>query len=254
MSDLGEISAELSEALTRLERVLARFSDLDRNRLASIQAELGRRPDGRQAAAFIARARGLLRQAGEGTLAARRAGEGWLSQHGSDQGGGSGGQEFQAGSRSPGFESQSSFSTGFETLGGRAYFRPEEREHRISAKVLPAFPGEYTLDAHGASQGVLIDGQWRSASEVAALIEADPRWGGRPVRLFVCETGLGEAPIAQEIANILGVPVTAPVGIAWSSSEGDYGVYPVRVTIVNGVVVERADEDVEGIWRVFHPD
>lgn len=254
MSDLGEISAELNEALGRLERVLTRFAVLDQGRLAAIQAEVGRRPDGRQAAALLARARGLLRQASEGTRAARGAGEDWLSQHGSSQGGASDGQEFQAGAKSPGYESQAAFSTGFETPGGRAYFRPQEVGHRKSAMALAAFPGEYTLDAHGTTQSVLIDEQWRSGAEVAALIEADPGWGQRPVRLFACNTGRGEVPVAQEIANLLGVPVTAPVGIAWSTTDGRYGVYPVEVKIVNGVVVEMEDEDAEGIWRVFYPE
>jgi hypothetical protein len=232
VSDLGEISAELSEALGRLERVLARCAALDRDILAPLQAEIARRPDGRGAAALIDRARGLLRQAAEGTVAARRAGEAWLSQHGSADAG---------------------RSSGFDTPGGRAYYPPAEPGMREVAATLPEFPGEYTFDAHGSSEHVFIGEETLSAREVAELIRADGRWGGRPVRLFSCDTGLGRAPIAQALANLLKVKVTAPEGRAWSSADGTHGVYPIEVKVVQGAVVEVPNLDAEGSWREFDP-
>ena len=233
MSDLGEISAELSEVLGRLERVLAQFGALDRNALAPIQAEVSRHPEGRQAAALIERARSMLRQAAEGAIGARRAGEDWLSQHGSVQAG---------------------RSSGFETPGGRAYFPPTEPDLREAPAVLPAFPGEYTFDAHGSSEHVFIGEETLSAPEVAELIESDEKWGGRPIRLFSCDTGLGESPIAAEIAKLLGVKVTAPEGSAWSSADGRHGVFPIEVKVVNGAVVEVPNYEAEGTWREFYPD
>lgn len=35
-----------------------------------------------------------------------------------------------------------------------------------------------------------------------------------------CETGQGEHPIAQELADELGVAITAPTELAWSSQDG----------------------------------
>jgi hypothetical protein len=233
VSDLGEISAELSEVLGRLERVLAQFGALDRNALAPIQAEVSRHPDGRQAAALIERARSMLRQAAEGAVAARRAGEDWLAQHGSSHAG---------------------HSSGFETPGGRAYYPPTEPDLREAAAALPAFPGEYTFDAHGSSEHVFIGDETLSAPEAAALIESDEKWDGRPIRLFSCNTGLGESPIAGEIAKLLGVKVTAPEGRAWSSADGRYGVHPIEVKVVEGAVVEVPNRKVEGTWREFYPD
>ncbi|HET7589159.1 MAG TPA: hypothetical protein VFK14_03085 [Solirubrobacterales bacterium] len=233
MSDLGEISAELNEALGRLERLLAQLSELDRRSLAPLQAELSRLPDGRRAAALIDRARQLLRQASEGTVAARRAGAGWLSRHGSSQVGG---------------------SHGFDTPGGRAYYPPMESNLRELAAVLPEFPGEYTFDAHGSDEHVFIGEETLSAQEVAELIEADERWGRRPVRLFSCDTGLGEAPIAEQLAKILKVKVTAPEGRAWSSADGRHGVFPIETKLVQGVVVEGPNYKAEGRWREFDPD
>lgn len=233
MSDLGEISAELMELLGRLERGLGRLGALDRDTLAAVQAEASRHPEGKPAAALIDRARGQLRQAAEGTVAARRAGEDWLAQHGSAQGG---------------------RSSGFDTPGGRAYFPPSESKVREAAAALPAFPGEYTFDAHGSSEHVFIGGEKLSAQDVAELIEADERWGGRPVRLFSCDTGCGDDPIAAEVAKILGLKVTAPEGRAWSSADGRFGVFPIEIRIVQGAVVEVPNYDAEGSWREFNPD
>jgi hypothetical protein len=232
LSDLGEISGELSEALGRLERVLARFAALDRDTLGPAQAEVSRYPDGRRAAALIQRARSLLRQAAEATVAARRAGEEWLSQHGSSQAG---------------------RSSGFDTPGGRAYYPSTEPELRKASAALPEFPGEYTFDAHGSSEHVFIGDETLPAREVAELIEGDPRWGGRPVRLFSCDTGRGEMPIAQKLADILKVKVTAPEGLAWSAADGRHGVYPIETRVVQGVVVEVPNYNAEGSWREFHP-
>lgn len=233
MSDLGEISADLMEVLGRLERVLTRLTALDRNTLAAAQAEASRHRGGQRAAALIDRARGQLRQAAEGTIAARRAGEDWLVQHGSAQGGHSG---------------------GVDTPGGRAYFPPSEAKLREAAVALPAFPGEYTFDAHGDSEHVFIGEEALSAQGVAELIRGDEKWKGRPVRLFSCDTGRGDAPIAAELAEILGVKVTAPEGRAWSSADGRCGVFPVEVKVVHGAVVEVPNYEAEGSWREFFPD
>jgi hypothetical protein len=233
VSELGEISVALNEALGRLERLLANLSELDRGSLAPLQAELSRRPDGRQAAALIDRARQLLRQASEGTEAARGAGREWLAQHGSSQAG---------------------RAAGFEISGGRAYLPVQEREHRTVAAALPAFTAEYTFVAHGDAEHVFIGDEPLSAAEVAELIRSDGNWDRKPVRLFSCETGRGDRPFAQELAKILGVRVTAPDGIAWAAADGRYGIYPVEVRIVGGEVVEVCNESVEGRWREFYPD
>ncbi len=232
MSDLGEISAELRDTLVRLERVLVHFGDLDRRRLAALQAELAKRPDGQAAAALVAQARLLLSRAADAAQATRRAGADWLAQHGSSEPGGSG---------------------GFSTPGGRAYYPPQEGGHRDAAAALPAFPGEYTLDAHGSTEHVFVDGRPLAAAEVVELIEADADWAGRPIRLFSCDTGRGEEPIAAEVADLAGVRVTAPDGIAWSAADGKYGVFPIEVRIVNGAVVEVPNYKCEGSWREFDP-
>jgi hypothetical protein len=257
VSDLGEISAEVREALDRLDRVLAHFGHLDRGRLAPIQSQLGRSPAERQAVALVARARVLLREAAEGAQAARSSGADWLDQHGSADSGRSGGGSSEVRSSSPSFVSpgaESAWTTGFATPGGKAYYPPAEPGLREAAATLPEFSGEYTFDAHGDSGHVFVGGQALSAAAVVELIEADPNWGRRPIRLFSCNTGRGEDPIAAGVATGTGVKVTAPDGYAWSlAGSGEFGVYPVGVKVVNGEVVEGPDRSREGSWREFEP-
>lgn len=246
MSDLGEISAEVHEVLDRLDRVLARFADLDRNRLASIQSRLADSPNQRQALAMVARARALLQQAADGAAAARRSGADWLSLHGSAQSGRSDGE-------SAGPSVKSHWDTGFATPGGRAYFPPTETSLRKLAAALPEFPGEYTFDAHGDSEHVYIGDHVLTATDVVELIEADGTWGHRPIRLFSCNAGRGDKPIAAEVADLSKVKVTAPDDFAWSGADGRVVVAPVKTTTVEGVVVEVPDYDREGSWREFDP-
>ncbi|HEX7245792.1 MAG TPA: hypothetical protein VF245_09530 [Solirubrobacterales bacterium] len=265
MSDLGKISAELTGALDRLGRVLDRFHALDRVSLEPIQAQAVKEPELRHVAALVARARTLVRQAGEAAVAARAAGEDWLSQHGSRDSGGSGSWQLAEGERrgdwdgpaSGGFGSaavETAWGKRIPTAGGMAYYPSDEGGLCEAAKSLPPFPGEYTLDAHGRSDCVVFDGRELGASEIAELIRADERWRGRPVRLFSCNTGRGENPVAGELAKLLGVRVTAPDDLVWSGADDWVGVAPIKETTVNGVVVAVPDRDREGSWRVFDPE
>jgi hypothetical protein len=264
LSDLGEISTELNAALARLTQVADRFADLDRRQLAPLEAELCRSPQGQRAAALIARARGLVRQAEGGARVARGAGADWLAQHGSGEAGGSGagggcGEETGMptdDTGSAGFAAapvRGAAAVGIGVPGGRAYFDPGETQQRTAAASLPPFDGEYTLVAHGASDHVFVADHELGAAEVAELIRSDPGWGGRPVRLLSCNTGRGEGSIAAQLAERLGVEVTAPDDIAWFSAEGWTAVAPVKVVTIGGEEVSLPDWDNQGRWRVFAP-
>lgn len=228
MSDLGEISVEVTAALDRLDRVLDRFRELDRTLLAPIQAEMERDPRSRQGAALLARAQVLVRQAGSGTAAARRAGRDWLAQHGSTEVGGSADRQASESTSSPvdfsgdgpkaTFDStvaQAAWVEGTRIPGGMAYFSATEAGMRQGAAALPRFPGEYIFAAHGRNDAVCVDAGQLTAAEIAELIRADGEWNGRQVRLFACNTGRGENPVAADLATQLGVRVTAPDDYAW---------------------------------------
>jgi hypothetical protein len=69
-----------------------------------------------------------------------------------------------------------------------------------------------------------------SPEDLADMIRNDPNWNNRPVMLGACGTGTtwgkghgGRAehePFAQTLANLLGVPVTAPLGFSRYSAQG----------------------------------
>jgi RHS repeat-associated protein len=87
---------------------------------------------------------------------------------------------------------------------------------------------DYDYGAHGVrspnkpAQGILDDQGQKNKKEgpvlmprdVADQIRADPNYKkGQPVTLMACSTGLGgNKSFAQKLANLLGVPVTAPLG------------------------------------------
>ena len=119
-------------------------------------------------------------------------------------------------------------------------------------------PGYYTVAGHG-NQSILLDdlpGQKDRLfpNELARMIKSDPWWLNRPVKLGGCHNGAawedGHAgvphwqPYGQELANYLGVPVTAsdeftrwdPLGGLVGTSPGEWG--PVQSP---------------GNWQTFQP-
>ena len=105
------------------------------------------------------------------------------------------------------------------TPAGRAFYGPDDTAMRDLAQRVPADPNRFVVDAHGDPDGVIVDGRRLSADEVAALISNDPNWNGREVMLLSCDTADGT--FAQQLADRLGVPVTAPHGLAWSDNDGN---------------------------------
>ncbi len=262
MSELGEISRDLRAVLTQLETTLRQFAALDRTQLAAIEAQL-RAGKQVQAAALVSRARTSVRRAAAGGTLARRAGEQWLATHGSHEAGGSRGSGGTASTGTPGaggapssFTSEAvaaAWSAGFATPGGRGYFSAKEPEYRESAETLRPFSREYTVDMHGRPARVTVGSQSLTAAELAELIRADPTWNGQPVRLFSCYTGQGKAPIAAELAKLLGVKVTAPTGWVSATADGTPVMGEIDVTEVMGEIVELPGPAQKGEWRDFHP-
>ncbi|MFE3446706.1 hypothetical protein ACFXNW_27065, partial [Nocardia sp. NPDC059180] len=147
-------------------------------------------------------------------------------------------------------ELQDLYDTGLETPAGRAYYEPDDQDMRDSALALQAIPGFYTLDLHGSPEAAYIGDDELTAAELAELVRADPNWNGEPIRLFSCETGQGEDPFAQHLADELGVTVHAPTELAWGYADG--------TSIVSSA---HCDSDTctqpkwppDGIWVRFHP-
>jgi len=64
---------------------------------------------------------------------------------------------------------------------------------------------------HGSPQSVLIrDGLSVNHRVLAKAIQNNPQFTGQPIRLLSCNTGACPTGFAQNLANKLNVPVSAP--------------------------------------------
>ena len=144
---------------------------------------------------------------------------------------------------------------GIDTRAGRAYYTPDETEMHMFARALPPFSGEYTVDMHGAADRVMVGDASFDGGQLSELVRADRNWNNQPVRLFSCETGRGDQPIAQELANRLGVEVTAPTAPVWSNHRGDHFVAPATWRTIGGTkVLVPGPQPADGGWRTLGPE
>lgn len=80
----------------------------------------------------------------------------------------------------------------------------------------------------------------------AKLIKKNGGYHGQEVRLLSCSTGKLDSGFAQNLANKLGVPVTAPTSILWARPSGTHYVADDDGT-------GRADRHRMGTFRTFYP-
>ncbi|MEW2522480.1 WXG100 family type VII secretion target [Actinacidiphila alni] len=119
-----------------------------------------------------------------------------------------------------------------ETLSGDAvYFSDHSTAIGYDRRTLNNFdnadpiPGYHDVVVHGGDEGVALPGRINHAGEefpvdmhpshIADAVRQNPAYNGGPVRLVSCHSGTiaegrNELPIAQQVANDLGVPVKAP--------------------------------------------
>ena len=82
--------------------------------------------------------------------------------------------------------------------------------------------GEFTIVGHGPPAGgksafVSDDvngGICVSPQGLANMITSNPDYRGQYIRLYVCHSGTGTQSFAQQLSNIMGIPVAAPTGFA----------------------------------------
>ncbi|WP_131760980.1 ADP-ribosyltransferase [Actinomadura fibrosa] len=135
------------------------------------------------------------------------------------------------------------------TPAGRSFYDPDDHGMRDLARRVPADPERFVLDGHGTPDGMRINGRHLDVDDVADLVRNDPNWNGREVMLLSCHTGDGD--FAARLAQRLGVPVTAPTGLAWSDSNGNvYASSGQRGP--DGRVRPTIPPD--GAWNTHHPD
>ena len=108
-------------------------------------------------------------------------------------------------------------------------FPPRERIYRSDFNITP-MPYNFSVGGHGNQTGMVgPNGAPVSASQLAQMIRNSPGYIGQPVQLNSCSTGgaaaNGASNFAQQVSNILGVPVTAPGDILGIYTDGNLTVY-----------------------------
>lgn len=93
------------------------------------------------------------------------------------------------------------------------FFNPGTWEDADSA-THPDKPDIYDVGAHGCAGSMYNSrtGKHMSAAAVAAVMMADPNFAKKKkVKLWSCSTGQGNNSFAQQLADIVGKPVIAPI-------------------------------------------
>lgn len=103
----------------------------------------------------------------------------------------------------------------FDYLGllDLSFFNPGTWEDADSA-THPDKPDLYDIGAHGCAGSMYNSktGGQMSAAAVAAIVLADPNFAKKKkVKLWSCSTGQGSNSFAQQLADLVGKPVIAPV-------------------------------------------
>jgi RHS repeat-associated protein len=95
------------------------------------------------------------------------------------------------------------------------WFPPGSPEFNNASQIGSGYP-VYGFAGHGNPSSV-SDPQENTVGPLglATAIGRDPAWGGRPVVLYSCNTGRGNDPFAQLLADALGVLVLAPDNFGW---------------------------------------
>ncbi len=117
------------------------------------------------------------------------------------------------------------------------------------APLVPPQEGVAVVFAHGTTTTVLASGRVLAPRELADVIRADPGLSGRPIRLFACRTGRLDDGFAHQLAQELGVEVTAPTELAWLGPDGGMSTTSGRLVRDNWVQTVPHD----GRWRTFAP-
>ncbi len=126
---------------------------------------------------------------------------------------------------------------------------PHDEAIRASGDNIPNPPGSFTVGGHGNSSIMQnASRQTVRPAELAEQIRAHPSYkDGQHVVLMSCETGKGDAPFAQHLANELDAPVSAPDKFLWIWPDG-------RVQPAGMTADRKMDTNDLGRWRTFRPE
>jgi hypothetical protein len=104
----------------------------------------------------------------------------------------------------------------------------EDRWLAAFLKKTPTKDGTLDIVSHGWDDFIKPgDGGTLIARELAEMIKRSPQFdAGKSIRLLSCHTGRSGSGFAQDLANKLGVPVSAPSDRLWVHSTGSMTIGP----------------------------
>jgi hypothetical protein len=118
--------------------------------------------------------------------------------------------------------------------------------------------GFFDVIAHGNSQRIeLLTANGSVAIDqrtAARLIENSSGYtSGQPIRLLSCDTGACDAGFAQNLANKMGVTVSAPTELVWAYPDGKIVVAPRTSLDPVSPYYNVPDLSRQGVFKIFLP-
>jgi uncharacterized protein RhaS with RHS repeats len=113
-------------------------------------------------------------------------------------------------------------------------------------------PSYYTVGAHGTPSVILgPNGLPITPQALADKIKKDPNYKGQPVALMSCNAGnttRNPNPVAQQLANALGVTVRGADNYTWWNPKPQVTIHPA----INGNLLQGPAPQT-GNWNTFNP-
>lgn len=247
--DADRLAADLAERAQRLSRAAGQAANADSG---------SRRAEGAHAAQALQAASRSAQQAAALLHHAAVAGRAFVSR--TDGGSGaaisstsvpSGDAGLDSGNLQAIYENQ---SFAFDKAPGRFFLAQGDGFRRVADTMPSPKDGSYLAMIHGSPDLVGVGDATLDAHELALLIRRDPAYReGQAVTLFSCSTGQRADGFAQQLADELAAPVTAPTSLSWLPPEPDGSILITPKDAATGLPVR--DENGKGLggWRRFAP-
>ncbi|NLU79855.1 hypothetical protein HCA58_15975 [Micromonospora sp. HNM0581] len=108
---------------------------------------------------------------------------------------------------------------GTRVPAGLVLLDPDQTDNWTAAHDHPTRADHYVVFAHGAPDGIVVDGKLVTPEQLAALITSDPRSHGKHIVLAVCDIATGDYDL--RLSDQPGITaVSAPELTAWTTPDG----------------------------------
>ena len=156
---------------------------------------------------------------------------------------------------SKGISGYFSGTKGSEYAAGSSYYMDSNDQFSINIKRRKDVDtnGFYDVIAHGTPMSIEINSNGTKIAinhrTLARLLNNEKGYSKQGIRLLSCSTGKLTNGFAQNLANKLNVPVSAPTDILWAGPSGRH--FVAGATTINGRIA--ADISKPGKFKTFYP-